>query len=170
MTTDSLVSDLDQNTDALVELILDYKPSQFIQQPSVESWSAAQVTEHIYAFDEMVKNLLKGNTKASDRILDEKVNNIQVAMSNRMRTIKAPDFIVPTGTMNDQQLVITKLIGVRKEICKTIETKDLSLLCLDFVHKSFGEMTRLEWIVFLIEHTKRHFHQYQKIKNSLQLN
>jgi len=164
---ETLSAELDANTDALVEQILNVDPASFDTQPSEGSWSAAQLTEHIYVFDKLVFNLLTGETEASSRAADEKVAVIQSAMSNRTRSISAPDPIVPLGKIKDQQVLITKLITVRKDMYKIIQTSDLSVLCLGFTHKGFGPMTRLEWIVFMIAHAQRHFHQYQKIATTL---
>lgn len=164
---ETLTAELDANTDALVEQVLNFDPSLFDRSPSEGSWSAAQLTEHIYVFDKLVFNLITGETEASNRSADEKVAIIQSAMNNRTRSINAPDPIVPLGKIKDQQVLITKIITVRKDIYKIIQTSDLSPLCLGFTHKGFGPMTRLEWIVFMIAHAQRHFHQYQKISTTL---
>lgn len=165
---ETLSAELDANTDVLVEHVLNFDPSLFDTPPSEGSWSAAQLTEHIYVFDKLVFNLITGETEASNRAADEKVNIIQSAMNNRSRSITAPDPIVPLGKIKDQQVLITKLITVRKDIYKVIQTRDLSPLCLGFTHKGFGPMTRLEWIVFMMAHAQRHFYKYQKITTTLQ--
>lgn len=166
-TKENLLSDLDANTDALIERILNFDPALFDQQPADGSWSAAQLTEHIYVLDRLIFNILTGETEASQRPANEKLATIEAVMNNRSRTIKAPDPIVPLGKVKDQQVLITKIITARKDIHKLIQTADLSPICLGFIHKGFGPMTRLEWIVFLMVHSERHFHQYQRIANTL---
>lgn len=167
ITKDNLLSALDQNTDALISQILRFESALFDKQPADGSWSAAQLTEHIYVLDRLIYNILTGETEASARAADEKVSIIQSVMNNRTRTISAPDPIVPLGKVKDQQILITKIIAARKEIHALIQTADLSPVCLGFIHKGFGPMTRLEWIEFLMIHSERHFHQYQRILNTL---
>ena len=161
-----LLSDLDQNTDTLIEHILNFDSALFDKQPLDGSWSAAQLTEHLYVLDRLVYNILIGETEPSTRAADEKLTIIQAVMNNRTRTISAPDSIVPLGKVKDQQLLITKIITARKDIHKLIQTTDLSPTCISFIHKGFGPMTRLEWITFLIAHCERHFHQFQKISTT----
>jgi len=169
-TKENLLTDLDANTDALIECILNFDPALFDQQPADGSWSAAQLTEHIYVLDRLIFNILTGETEDSQRPADEKLATIEAVMNNRTRTIKAPDPIVPLGKVKDQQILITKIITARKDIHKLIQTADLSPICLGFIHKGFGPMTRWEWIVFLMVHSERHFHQYQRIANTLHNN
>ena len=164
---ETLLSDLDRNTDTLIEHILNFDPALFDKQPIDGSWSSAQLTEHIYVLDRLIYNILTGETEPSARAMDEKVAIIQAVMNNRTRTISAPDPIVPLGKVKDQQILITKIIAARKDIHKLIQTTDLSPICLGFIHKGFGPMTRLEWIVFLMVHSERHFHQFQRISNTL---
>ena len=165
--TETLLSQLDANTDQLIVQVLHFKPELFDQQPPDGSWSAAQLTEHIYVLDRLIYNILTGETEPATRAADEKVNTIQAVLTNRSRTISAPDPIVPLGKVKEQQLLITKIIAARKDIHQFIQTSDLSAICLGFIHKGFGPMTRLEWIEFLIVHSQRHFHQYQRIANTL---
>jgi DinB superfamily len=166
-TIENLLADLDANTDALIEQIINFDPRLFHQQTSAESWSAAQLTEHLYVFDKLVYHLITGETEPAHRAADEKVSLIQAAMNNRSRSIVAPDPIVPLGKNKDQQVLITKIITTRKDSYKVIQNADLSLLCLGFTHKGFGPMTRLEWIVFMMAHAQRHFHQFKKIATTL---
>jgi hypothetical protein len=164
---ENLLSALDANTDALIEYILNFDTTLFDKQPADGSWSAAQLTEHIYVLDRLIYNILTGETEPAQRAADEKIATIEAVMNNRTRTINAPDPIVPLGKVKDQQILITKIITARKDIHKLIQTTDLSPICLGFIHKGFGPMTRLEWIGFLMVHSQRHFHQYQRIANTL---
>jgi hypothetical protein len=164
---ETLLSDLDQNTDALIEHIVNFDPSFFDKLPIDESWSAAQLTEHLYVSDKIIFNILSGETEPAHRMADEKLLAIESVMQNRDRNLVAPDEIVPLGRVKDQQLLIEKLITVRKDIHRLIQTADLSVICLGFTHKGFGPMTRLEWIVFMMAHAQRHFHQFQKIAHTL---
>lgn len=166
-TIETLSTALDINTDTMIEQVLNIDSSMFDIQPSDGSWSAAQLTEHLYVSDRVIFNILTGETESTARPADEKATDIKEVMGNRKRNLVAPDVIVPLGKVKDQQLLITKLLSVRKDIYKFIQTADLSLICLGFAHKGFGPMTRLEWIVFMVAHTERHFHQYQKIASTL---
>ncbi|MDB5271998.1 MAG: hypothetical protein JWO58_365 [Chitinophagaceae bacterium] len=167
-TIDTLLSDLDTNTNALTELLLEVDVAFFDRLPSPESWSSAQVAEHIYVLDRFIYSILNGEIETSTRPADEKVTLIQSVMNNRTRTLNAPDPIVPLGKVKDQQIIITKIITARKDIHRFIQVADLTPVCLAFTHKGFGPMTRLEWILFLIAHTQRHFHQLKNISEALQ--
>jgi len=167
-TTDILLSELDNNTNALIELLLNADATSFDRQPSPESWSAAQVAEHIYVLDRFIYSILTGATEACTRLADEKVVLIQSVMNNRTRTLNAPDPLIPLGKVKDQQVIITKIITARKDIHRFIPLADLTPICLGFTHKGFGPMTRLEWILFLMAHTQRHFQQLKNISEALQ--
>ncbi|HSZ72924.1 MAG TPA: DinB family protein [Cytophagaceae bacterium] len=162
-TVDVLLSELDHNTNQLTEILLDFDTTSFTKRPDENSWSAAEVAEHIYVLDKVIHGILSGETASSDRPSDEKVVLIKSVMSNRSRTLVAPDPIVPLGKVKEQQLIIPKIIRSRKELYTLIQSAELSLLCKSFEHKGFGPMTRLEWVVFLIAHTQRHFGQFASL-------
>jgi uncharacterized damage-inducible protein DinB len=164
----TILSDLDHNTNALTEHILRFDESMFNKKPAEDKWSAAEVAEHLYVLDKFIYHIINSDTIPAERKADEKISLIHSAMNNLGKQYNAPEPIVPLGRTKDQNILVAKLIASRNDLRAFIESNDLSPVCLTFTHAGFGPMTRLEWIYFLMAHTKRHLLQFDNIRHQLQ--
>ena len=134
------------------------------QRPETDAWSAAQVGEHLLKSYDTVK-VLYGNTKETERQIDEKVETIKNLFLNFDRKFKNPDFITPSDGFIDKETLVNDLEESKNRLIEAAATLDMNLTCTDFALPTIGEFTRLEWIKFMIIHTQRHLHQ---LKNTIE--
>jgi len=71
--------------------------------------------------------------------------------------MQSPDFIIPSDGPHNKEEVINKLQGIWEDIAEAAATLDLTKTCMDFELPGAGHLTRLEWLNFMVVHTKRHY-------------
>ncbi len=167
MNPDTLLSDLEENTQKLISSISSFSQDNFNTRPSPASWSGADVAEHLLLLDSMIGKVLRGPVKPSDGQFDRKIKMIESVFTDTKNTFPAPEFILPSAEAKDLKDLAGKLITVRNTIAETIPGTDLSELCLEMKSPGFGALTRYEWIYFTIYHTNRHILQLNKINKGL---
>ena len=79
----------------------------------------------------------------------------------------SPQFILPPDEATEKEELISHLKTVSGKVTEAIQTLNLTEICLDFALPGMGEMTRAEWIFFIIYHTQRHIHQLENISRKL---
>ncbi len=149
-------------SDSLLQTLSAYEESILNRIPSHDTWSMAQVGNHLLkSFD--LLGILKGATEKPNRDFDEKVASFWDVFRNDEIKMKSPEPILPDeGLINKEKLIEDlqkKIIDLRN----IIQTKDLSELCLNYAIPEYGYFTRWEWITFAIVHTERHGRQMKRI-------
>lgn len=157
--TETVIRDIEQSALELRQVLGGFSPEQFNQRPPFGGWSPGQTAEHILLFDILINRTLKGEIKKPDRPSDKKIPFILSAFEDLQGQSDAPEAVSPSDTLKDPSALTEKINLQRQQLIWTVKTIDLSPLCLSFVHPSFGELTRLEWIYFSISHTARHSKQ-----------
>jgi hypothetical protein len=147
-----------------------FSTEDFNEIPFEESWTAAQVVQHIILSIENFPSVLNGKTEATTRPFDKLVPMLKDIFLNFQTKMKSPDFIKPTLKDYDLNEQLTKIRNVSVEIKRAIEKQDLSRTCLDFQFPTLGFITGFEAICFIIFHTQRHTHQLTEIHRFLKNN
>jgi hypothetical protein len=167
MMTDDLISELNSTTKELLEVLSSFTEEQFNTVPYAGSWTAGQVAEHLYKSESGVPKVLLGATRPTERQPDEKVEIIKSVFLNFNTRLQAPDFIIPSNETKEKETLIHDLKNASEEVTKLAGTLDLSETCTSFPFPQLGELTRLEWICFVICHSRRHILQLRKIHDIL---
>jgi hypothetical protein len=160
----NLVTELQSAKAGLTEVIVAIPDEQFNKVPFEDSWTAAQVSEHI--FKALGVEVLYGATKPTDRVPDEKVAEVMIFLDFTIK-MKSPDFILPSDEPQDKAPLLNGLEDKLNKLIEAAQTLDLTLTCLDFEIPEIGAFTRLEFLWFYVFHTKRHIHQLQNITKAL---
>lgn len=130
------------------------------QVPFEGSWTAGQTAEHIIICG---SGLPDTQTTEANRAHDEKVQAVKELFLNFDIKFETAPSIAPGSPPHDKQMLVNKIKEI-KEILKTIaDTKPLEELCLDMQLPTFGNLTRYEWLRFILFHTQRHTHQVSVI-------
>lgn len=159
---------MDENTAELAELVTQFPEAGFNQKPDENSWSAAEVVEHLFRSEFGTSRLLTGKTKAvPDRDSDEMLSKIKDVVANRKAKLKASGPILPTGKEKSKDELIGKFHQNREKVKQVMMGLDLEELCLAYEHPIFGHLTRREWLEFNIMHTQRHMAQIVEIQKVL---
>ncbi len=135
--------------------------------PFEGSWTAAQVASHVLKSQSFISGLLYGKTHPAERNPVEKVEVIKKIFLDFTTKLKSPDIILPPDEAQEKEALISHLKTVSAKVTAAIERLPLSEVCEEFVLPDMGELTRTEWIYFIIYHTQRHLHQIENISNIL---
>lgn len=164
------INQLKETTDELLQTISSFNQDQFNKEPFPNSWSAAQVAEHLLKADAWLSKLLTGNTEKTQREPDEKASAIKSMFLDFNTKLPTPEFIIPSDAQHEKETLYSQLRDSRNGIIQLAGSIDLSQTFIDVPFPGFGELTGIEWIVFVFCHTKRHDHQLKNIYKTLAFN
>lgn len=163
-----LLASFDNTTSELLQTLSSFNEEEFNTVPFEGSWTAGQVAEHLLKSGSGITKLLSGNTKPTERPIDNNVEVIESIFLDFTKKAKSAEAIWPSDEPKEKEKLIGTLKATMEHIRETADSMDLSLACMDFPFPTLGEFTRWEWITFVICHTKKHIHQikniYKKIK------
>lgn len=159
-----------ENTETLIAKVDQVPDSQFNTKPggAEDSWSVADVVEHLYRSEFGIPKLFTGKTEAvADRAPDAYLEDMRKRFLESDKKMKASGIILPEKGEKPKETLISKFRKNRLEIAKLTGELNLEALCLSFKHPIYGYLTRLEWVHFNIIHTQRHMRQIERIKSQI---
>jgi len=136
--------------------------------PFEGSWTAGQVGDHLLKSYAIIETL-NAEVKETRRAPDLKVKEIKTFLLDFELKMKSPEFIIPESTPINKDALLNSLEHRISQLIKSVNTLDLSKTCVSFILPELGEMTRTEWIYFVIYHTQRHIHQLKQIQKILNI-
>jgi hypothetical protein len=163
----SIQSDLQTITNKLIQQLQSFTPDVFTKKVNEQSWSAADVAEHLLIVNKNLSYVLKTEGAVPDRAPDKKLTIIKESLSDRATKLAAPENVKPTGTAQNQQELISGLLHCMQVLQHIVQEKNLYELCTQYPHPRLGRLTRLEWFYFIIYHTDRHCHQLETIQRGV---
>lgn len=163
--TNDLLTQFQETTVDLLQTVSLFTQEQFNTIPFEESWTAAQVAEHLFKAESGLPKVLQGNTGPTARPVDQNVAMIKQIFLDFTHKMKSPAFIIPSPAevIQDKEALYTGLKANRMELERLFSIVDLSLTYTDFPLPNLGELTGVEWLVFLTSHSIRHIHQLKNI-------
>lgn len=165
----TLKEQLLNNTDAFINKINEFSEAQFNIKTSTDSWSAAEVLEHVYRSEFGIPRLFTSETReVTGRQPDAYVAQMKKRFLESDKKMKASGVILPTEGEKSQESLIKKFRANRNTIADLIEEFPPEELCLKFEHPIFGLLTRMEWVHFNMIHSQRHMKQLERIQSQLQ--
>ncbi|GAL85172.1 hypothetical protein MYP_2401 [Sporocytophaga myxococcoides] len=164
---DDLIVELNKSTELLIREISLFKESNFNIKPHPDQWSAGDIAEHIVVLESFINKVLTGTCVPANRNPEEKILIVKNIFSDFDKKFNAPKPVAPSENLKSIALLSDEIKASRVVTEEIVIANDLTLICKDFVHRGFGEMTRTEWIHFCIYHTERHLYQMQKIKEKI---
>lgn len=148
-------------------LIASCSREQANKVPFTGSWTAAQVAEHMRLSLNGCVDLLKGGAKATThRAPDAKVGELQIFLNFDVK-FNSPEFIYPEDKEYDPAALSREMEALRREFNGALGGKDLNDTLTDFDFPFLGELTRLEVVHFVANHTQRHNRQLRRILGRL---
>ena len=129
-----------------------------------EHWSMADCLEHLIQLEQLILVVLNGEVRELDgRDPGQKIQNIKVVFANIEQKLSAGGPTIPSKDVKNRLEITEKFIITRDKITNYLVSADTSKLCMGFKHRLFGELTRLEWLYFIIYHSNRHAIQMENI-------
>ena len=163
---EKLLLEFKDTMDVLLQKLTAFDNDQLNVVPKNDGWSAGQVGHHLLKSYSVIKTL-NGNTVPTTRSPDEKINEIRETFQDFDIKMDSPTAVLPAAGPFEKEALIPSLQKRINHIEEVIQTKDLTVTCEDYAIPEYGKFTRLEWINFVIYHTQRHFHQLDRLAESL---
>lgn len=133
------------------------------QIPFLNSWSAAQVVNHITKANNHHFLFAKG--RKPERFVDERVLEFKEILLNYELKMESPDFILPDTKYYSKEESIEGIQNAFKQLVIHLNSNELSLLVE--TNSPLGSITKWEIANFIVFHSQRHLHQLKQISKTL---
>jgi dihydrofolate reductase len=160
LNTKELFTSLDDTVSELLLLVSSFDEKQINTIPFKDSWTAAQVAEHITKSNIGIAQSLQREGEIIPRNADGRVEELKKLFLDFATKLQSPKFILPTQDIYAKETVLADLkksIGQLKDVSSRVNLSEA------IKHPALGEITKLEMLHFVVYHTQRHIHQLKKI-------
>jgi hypothetical protein len=159
-----LTAAIDQASAQLLQLVSSFSEVDFYTIPLDDSWTAAQVYEHIIKSNESIARALSATGPLTQRQPDERVLEVKELFLSTTNRFQSPESVLPTSPHYEREVIIHALEKLREDIKHLSTTIDKQ----ETVNvPGFGELTKLELLHFIIYHTQRHLRQLKNILKTI---
>lgn len=154
---------------SLIDLIDSSTEEELLFKAAPDSWNILECVEHICLVNGNVARLLELPPPASyenkqpELYSEGKLNHLLVIKRDIKRV--APDFVTPKGVYKTAGEAKEVIYNNTEHMLDTLEHSDISEQTHTIPHHALGEMTKTDWVHFMLAHTQRHLHQIEKIKD-----
>ena len=157
---EALLVSLDQTTSEFLKVLSSFNEEEINRIPFQNSWTAAQVADHVNKSNKAMIESLSEQGKASGRAGDEGVEKLKEIFLNFDSKLQSPKFILPTQDSYNKEALVADLKNSVERIKELSKTVDVSGMVN---HPVFGEVTKFEILHFIVYHTQRHIYQLKNI-------
>ena len=164
MSQEELIGEIENVNREFIQQLSKFSTEKLNKTKKEESWTAGQVTEHIIKSNGGILNqLLNGDATLTTRPFDEQVDLIKNIFRSEDKMKTAP-VLEPNQPPHNLEDLMNSLNHQKAQQIETIKEKELKELSskLQFPPAPNG-LTRYEWLIFMIEHTRRHGKQIENI-------
>jgi len=164
--SENIASQINETNQNLFAQLDSFDEQMLNKVPYADSWTAAQVANHLTKSDRFINQLLNGPTRSTSRPPDQYIKKLSDIFLNFESKMKSPDMIVPDDRIFGKPELVNDIKSIRAQVLESASKVDLALTTT--VDSPLGESTLLEILHFHLYHTKRHLHQLKKIQAALQ--
>jgi hypothetical protein len=165
--TKNIADQLEETTNEFLQLVSSFKEHEINTIPFKDSWTAAQIAEHVTKSNASMIQSLDTEGKTSSGNVEEGVQKLKNIFLDFTTKLQSPKFILPTRDIYNKESLITDL---KNSIEKLQELGNTVNLSETINHPVFGDISKQEILHFVVYHTQRHIHQlkniFEKVKNS----
>ena len=165
-----LVDDLQRSRRALHACVEALSDAQRDAAPVGESWSVAQIVEHLAIVEGQVGRLLSNLMKEAEATGERETETTSVLTSLDQFgvdvptvRIPAPDRVQPKDGLSAHEALV-RLDAVRDQLLRVIpRASGLPLANVSFPHPALGPLNGYEWILLIAQHERRHTRQIEAV-------
>lgn len=161
---DQLFDLLDKTWAELLVIISSYSEEEINTVPAEDSWTAAQVVDHVTKSNKGVASGLEMTGKTAERNLTEREPELKDVFLNFTIKLKSPEFILPAKSFYEKEFLVADL---KRSIGRLENLRNKVNLSKMIILPGLGEITKLEILYFVLYHTQRHIHQLENILKTL---
>lgn len=154
-------------TEDLLNTVNSFTNDNINTVPFKDSWTAAQVADHILKSEANMPQLLAGPSIEANRDPEEKKQTLASVFLDYTSKMKSPDFIIPTNNPLEKATVLNNIKTKSEEIIAAINNNDMAQIRTAFEIPGMGPFTGAEFMWFIIFHTQRHTHQLKNILSKI---
>ena len=135
-------------------------------------WSIHECLEHIVITEIAVYRIVLQTTQTGSTSADtERIGKEKMVRLMHDRSIKteAPEDVKPVGRFNSVKELTDKFRSNRERIIGLLNNDGIVFDHQIIVHPMLGEMTKKDWLHFLVHHSESHCKQIEEIKSFIQM-
>lgn len=153
---------LDVTRTALLQTIHTLDDTVFNVKPDAQSWSVAQICQHLVLVEEATKKAIAWGIKAQEQTSPAR-KNVQLIL-DRSRKIQAPTIVEPTEEPFTMEAMLDLLATTRKNFLAFLQTIEEPELLAKYAvkHPALGELPLDQWIEMVYLHEQRHIEQIRE--------
>jgi hypothetical protein len=125
-------------------------------KPSPESWSAAEICEHVWRVDRGVFLRIRRTPESDGAVAIVDTQQMLSKARARTKPAQAPEIAIPTGEFPTVDAFRDGYEETIRAICDYIATTEHNLHRRITSHAMLGPMSGYQWILFLAAHCERH--------------
>lgn len=159
---------LDETKESLEASVNDLSAEQMQFKPDDESWSVAQIVEHIITVEGALKSMLEAKIQAGEN-LDQKSeikmsdDDVVALITNRTEKIKTQDQFQPSGKFSEADEAMEAFEDQREDIVDWLKGAEVDMR--NYVNEfPFGKIDAYQTVLFMAGHTERHTAQIEEVK------
>jgi len=160
---------------ALFEALSLIPESQRDRRCNAETWSAAEVLEHLHRVESGIARLLTRSlerAKAAGLEAESEVGSVLATLdtlhlTDRSRRMSAPEPVMPLGELTAAQGMVALTESRQALISALREADGLALGQVTRAHPTLGPLNLYQWVLFVGQHEARHARQLQDLARQL---
>ena len=157
---ENVLLSLEKITANLFQLLDRFDQKNINRTPFEDSWTAAQLADHVTLSNLSITKALLLNGISVNRDKGARIKELKEVFLDFKSKLKSPDFIVPTRNSYDKTTVLNNLKQSVEKMLEVSKRTDMSVM---INHPAFGDITKFEILHFVLYHTQRHIYQLEKI-------
>jgi len=161
ISTAQLLTSCNATAAELLQLISSFSESEINTIPAKDSWTAAQVADHVTQSNNSVAQAMEAAGTPTHRKPDEGAPKLKAIFLNFEKKLQSPEIILPGKGTYQKDILIANLEQSIHRIQQIAAGADLTETVS---HSVLGQNTRLEIMYFVWYHTQRHIHQLKNIR------
>ncbi len=160
---------LEDTRQAFLKSIGSVSEAQWTFKASPETWSIAEVAEHIGLSEGVILGLITTQVlqapplKPGEGITDEK---LIAGVTDRSQKAQAPEMLKPVNKWATKEALITDFHTARDKSVEWVKTTTEELRAHAAPHPAFGPLDLHQWVLLLAGHSARHTAQIEEVKNA----
>ncbi|MDX1428537.1 MAG: DinB family protein, partial [Salegentibacter mishustinae] len=161
---------LEQNQEQLKQSIDGLSQEQMNYKPDAESWSIAQVVEHINTVEAGLSGMLR--QKFTEDATPEMRSEVQMSdeqvlglITDRSQKMKTQAQFEPKGAFSTADDALEAFEDQREDIVDFLKDTDVDMR--NYINEfPFGKIDAYQTVLFMAGHTSRHIEQIREIKQT----
>ncbi|MUP45730.1 DinB family protein [Gramella sp. BOM4] len=165
-----LYAHLEKSSEELNEAVDGLSEEQMMFSPGADSWSIAQVVEHIITVEGALQGMLQNKfteeetpeMRSEIKITDEQILGM---ITDRSQKMKTQSQFEPSAEFSTADEALEAFNDQREEIVDFLKDSNVNLR--NYINEfPFGKIDSYQTVLFLSGHTQRHVQQIEEIKQS----